>query len=106
MRLGRINCRTYKVDICDRILKSDQQLPRFLVLHGNISYEFRGNLTYKNVEHSLTTLEFVDSALKEQEHRKAEGLTFKNFNTHIMYPIMPRYMLDFGVKENLRLAFN
>ena len=46
IHIGRINCRIYKDDICDRIVLNAQKLPKFLILNNDTSYEFRGTLLY------------------------------------------------------------
>ena len=47
VKIGRVNCKKFKREICDRIMMRDQQLPKFLILHNTTSYEYRGNLTWE-----------------------------------------------------------
>ena len=53
IQIGRVNCRQFKLDICERILLSTQKMPKFLILHNDTSYEFRGTLQYSDIEKQI-----------------------------------------------------
>ena len=104
MRIGRINCRLFKDAVCNRLLSPEQKLPRFLVLHGNTTYEFQGNLTFKFVEDHLKNLDFIEIAKAERAAIDAEGIYFSMTDRFVMSEIKTRYPKDLGWRENLRIA--
>ena len=48
--VGRINCRHFKMDICERILLNSQKMPKFLILHNDTAYDFKGTLQFADIE--------------------------------------------------------
>lgn len=90
IKIGRINCKKYKQELCNRIMLQDQQLPKFLILHQNISYEYRGNLTWSFLMNQLHTKEFIQIAEAGETKKDKEGLTMKNWNHFYRYKIKQR----------------
>ena len=85
--MARVNCRIYKNDICKRLISTKQKMPKFLILHHNVSYEFRGNLTLEFIEDHIHQLEFIDKAAHETDKKDKEGLTLKNYAKFATYKI-------------------
>ena len=62
INVGRVNCRHFKMDICERILLNVQKMPKFLILHNDTAYEFRGTLQFSDIEKQIKTREFIEIA--------------------------------------------
>ena len=89
--MGRINCRLYKADICKRIISEKQKMPKFLILHQNTSYEFRGNLTLEYIGNHISSRRFINHSEILDQRKDEEGLTMKNYNKFTKYKIRPKH---------------
>ena len=89
--IGRINCRHYKHQVCDRLVQN-RKFPMFVILHQDKVYDFfKGNLTIDYISKHLKTKEFIERADSRLSQFDQEGLTFKNMKRHPVYNILPLY---------------
>ena len=60
--IGRVNCKSFKQKVCDRVLRR-QKFPKFVILNGDKSFEFKkGNLTYDYIEKLILTEKYKENA--------------------------------------------
>lgn len=81
-------------------MMSDQKLPKFLILHQNTSYEYRGNLTWDALLDQLYRKEFIRIAEEGDAKKDMEGLTMKNWNHFYKYRIKRRFDMEYARMEN------
>ena len=87
IHLGRVNCRIFKKDICDRVIQH-QKFPKFVIISGNKSYEFKkGNLTFDYIEKLILTEKYKENAVAFEKNKDMEGITRDNYNQYSIYNI-------------------
>lgn len=60
MSIGRVNCRTQKHKICDRLVYN-RKFPMFVILHGDKAYDFfKGNLTVDYISKIIKDRSFIE----------------------------------------------
>lgn len=70
-KIGSVDCKDHMETVCNRILKPEHKLPKFMILHGNKAYKWNSELDYFMIDPYLKELKFLtEEGVDSQELKK------------------------------------